>query len=185
MSISETLIKWGGADHGDFVKTVAAACDSIIKKYNARIIFIPHVTYPDNPHNNDRIVVEKTLNLMNERKFAYLIRGEYSCRELKAVIGKCSVFIGARTHATIASISQLIPTAALAYSIKAHGIMNDVMNMQQCVLDAKELNTDRLLSLVDNLLSKRNIAADFLKERMPNIKAASLRNGELAKGLFT
>lgn len=185
ISVSETLTKWGGVDHGDFLKILAVVCDAIIKRYNAKIIFIPHVTYPDNPHNDDRIVVKEILNIMKERESAYIIKGEYSCRDLKAIIGKCSIFIGARTHATIASTSQLIPTIALAYSVKAHGIMKDILDVKQCVIDVKELNADRLVSMVDNLLANKHQVAASMKEHMLDIKAASLRNGELVKSLFT
>jgi polysaccharide pyruvyl transferase WcaK-like protein len=44
ISVSETLTKWSDADHGDFLKSMAMVCDSVIQKYKAQIIFIPHVT---------------------------------------------------------------------------------------------------------------------------------------------
>ena len=36
--------------------------------------------------------------------------GDCGCEELKGYIGRCRFFIGARTHATIAAYSSLVPT---------------------------------------------------------------------------
>ena len=184
ISVSETLTKWSDADHGDFLKSMSMVCDSVIQKYQAQIIFVPHVTYPDNPHNDDRITGEKIYDLINLKDNVHMINGDYSCSDLKAIIGKCDVFIGARTHATIASSSQLVPTLALAYSTKAFGIMSDVFDKEQCTFDIKREDISNLLIKTDNLIENRLHIKELMKDRIDLIKKRSLLNGKLARDIF-
>ncbi len=43
-------------------------------------------------------------------------------RRVKALIARCSWFCGTRMHATVAALSSGVPSAALAYSLKTHGV---------------------------------------------------------------
>ena len=45
-----------------------------------------------------------------------------NCMVIKGYISRCELFIGARTHATIAAYSTGVPTLVLGYSVKARGI---------------------------------------------------------------
>lgn len=184
ISVSETLTNWGSSDHAQFLKIMASVCDTMVKEYNARLIFVPHVTYPDNPRNDDRLIGEKIRDLMTEKQSAFLIKGEYSCHDLKAVIGKCDIFIGARTHSTIASTSQLIPTLALAYSIKAFGIMEDVFDREKCTCDAKNITKEELISKISYLFENGESVKKIMLERINSIKERCLLNATLIKEFF-
>lgn len=46
--------------------------------------------------------------------------------ELKGYIARCRMFIGSRTHATIAAYSCCVPTVVIGYSVKAKGIAKDL-----------------------------------------------------------
>lgn len=184
ISASEALTNWGGFDQSLFLGIMASVCDTMVEDYNARLIFVPHVAYPDNPRNDDRIIGGKIRDLMTEKQSAFLIKGDYSCQELKAVISKCDIFIGARTHSTIASTSQLIPTLALAYSIKATGIMEQIYDSDISVLDAKNISKTNLLKRIDYLISNREKIKNHMSARMEKIVELSRRNGQLAKEIF-
>lgn len=184
ISVSETLTKWSGADQSHFLRIMASVSDTVLRKYNSKLIFVPHVTYDNNPDNDDRIIGKKLWNEMKEKGCAYLIRGNYSCRELKAVIGKCDVFIGARTHATIASTSQLVPTLALAYSVKAYGIMDDVLDREKCSYDITKVTYDDLLGKIIYLIENRKRIRESALIRLKNIKERARKNGSLAQEIL-
>lgn len=94
----------------------------IIDNTDYQIALIPHVVWS---YNND-------LETLNEiyQKFNYtgriVLLGDYNCMELKGFIARCNLFIGARTHATIAAYSSCVPTLVVGYSIKAKGIAKDI-----------------------------------------------------------
>ena len=50
--------------------------------------------------------------------------------ELKGYIARCRMFIGARTHATIAAYSSCVPTLVLGYSVKSRGIARDLFGTE-------------------------------------------------------
>ena len=52
--------------------------------------------------------------------------GDANCMQIKDCIARCRFFIGARTHATIAAYSTLVPTLVVGYSVKAKGIAKDL-----------------------------------------------------------
>ena len=151
---------------------------------DSQFIFIPHVTYRNDHENDDRIVGREIYSNVSCKDRVCLIEGDYTCEESKGVIGMCDLFIGARTHATIASISQRIPTIALAYSAKAFGIMEDALADKRCVIDINEVTAERITFAAQSLLSEKEMIILKLTERLKEIQSASIRNGELAKELF-
>ena len=184
ISVSQTVTKWSESSHEDFAKVMADVCDQLINKYKAKIVFVPHVSYPNDPANDDRVAGRAVRSLMVNKQDAFLIEGDYSCAELKAVIGKCALFIGARTHATIAAASMLVPTIAIAYSIKAFGIMEDILDKDKCVCDLTSLSSQDLLSKAEYLIANSENVVKEMRKRLEKIREQSMRNGELAKEII-
>jgi colanic acid/amylovoran biosynthesis protein len=183
ISVSETVTKWGYGDRDTFLKLMSLVCDTMVEHYNARLIFVPHVTYSDSD-NNDQKTSASICQLIKKKESVYILNDDYSCRDLKAVIGMCDIFIGARTHATIASSSQSVPTLALAYSIKAFGIMEDVLDREQCTCDIKTLTADELLEKVGYLIENRYQIRQSMSKRLEAVKERSRLNGKLAQEFF-
>ena len=81
---------------------------------------------------------------------------DHNCMELKGYIARCRMFIGARTHATIAAYSTEVPTLVLGYSVKSRGIAKDIFGEEEKyvipVQDISNVNTlaDSFLWLLDN-----------------------------------
>ena len=184
ISVSETATRWSESSHEDFARVMAEVCDQLINNYKAKIVFVPHVSYPNDPANDDRMVGRAIRSLMVNKQDAFLIEGDYSCEELKAVIGKCALFIGARTHATIAAASMFVPTIAIAYSIKAFGIMEDILDKQKCVCNLTNLSCKDLLSKAEYLFENREKVVEEMAGRLEKIRKRSMRNGELAKEII-
>ena len=76
-----------------------------------------------------------------------IVSGEYTAAQFKGIIGLTDCLLGARTHATIASMSQAVPTVSVAYSRKAYGIMTDVFGQKlgnELTIAATDLSADAL-----------------------------------------
>ena len=93
---------------------------SIKNKYE--IFFFVHVHGPK-AHNDDYIFSKY---LINNLKIRAKIISNASPEKMKYAISKCKIFIGARFHACISSISSGVPTLALSYSHKSTGILKDL-----------------------------------------------------------
>lgn len=96
--------------------------DYILNNTNYSISLIPHVMWNG---GNDREVIEKLYKEYENNDRIYKVE-DSDCMTLKGYISKCSFFIGARTHTTIAAYSCNIPTLVVGYSVKAKGIAKDL-----------------------------------------------------------
>ena len=94
----------------------------ILEKTDMGVALIPHVVWKS---NDDRTVLRKLWQEFRDTGRVIMIE-DADCEVLKGYIARCRFFIGARTHATIAAYSSLIPTLVLGYSVKARGIAFDL-----------------------------------------------------------
>ena len=94
----------------------------ILKNTQMNIALIPHVVLSK---NDDRTVLKKLYEEFNKDSRISLIE-DHNAPQLKYIISKCSCFIGARTHSTIAAYSTGVPTLVAGYSVKARGIAKDL-----------------------------------------------------------
>jgi colanic acid/amylovoran biosynthesis protein len=149
-----------------------ALCELIAKNPDTHFIFIPHV-YVEG--NDDRLYMEKFIdeNLNNFENLS-IVKELYSAEELKYVIGQLDVFIGARTHATIAAFSQLVPTICLAYSDKAFGIGVTMYGDDNYVLKFSSVNYELLSTKYGQIISNLPEIKVILKGSVDREKKLSL-----------
>ena len=83
-------------------------------------------------------------------------------------------FIGARTHATIAAYSTLIPTMVLGYSVKSKGIAKDIFGEEKLVLNLKEISdSSKLIEKFQEMVRDEEEVIQTLANNIPRIKEMS------------
>lgn len=107
---------------GIIMESVMTLVQDIIEDSDFQIALIPHVTWA---HEDDRKVLRQVYEHFAPTGRVVLIE-DADCRVLKGYIQRCRLFIGARTHATIAAYSTGVPTLAIGYSVKSRGIARDL-----------------------------------------------------------
>lgn len=88
---------------------------------------------------------------------------------MKAIIGQCDLFIGARMHACIGAVSQGVPTACLAYSSKFAGVMQPMGDGAK-VLDLRVISISEAKKEIAMLFRNREKLCGDLEERLPTIR---------------
>ncbi len=101
--------------------------DYIIDHTTYQIALIPHVVIEG---NDDRKTLEIIRKKCKNPQRTVLIQDD-NCMVIKGYISRCELFIGARTHATIAAYSTGVPTLVLGYSVKARGIAKDLFGTEE------------------------------------------------------
>lgn len=130
----------------------------ILETTEAYIALIPHVVWVS---NDDRTVLRKLYEEFDENSRLILVE-DHSASELKYIISRCRMFIGARTHATIAAYSSCVPTLVVGYSVKARGIARDLFGTEEnYVLPVQQLSAP--MQLTNAFL--------WIKEREKSIRA--------------
>ena len=87
-------------------------------------------------------------------------------------------------HATIASTSMHVPTVAIAYSDKTHGIIGKMLGQDKCIIDIKELNYESLISKINDACENREKIKKELEVKIPMVKERAMLNGKLVKELL-
>lgn len=107
------------------------------------IALIPHVVWSN---NDDRVPLKQLYDDFNQDPRLILV-GDHKAPELKYIISHCRMFIGARTHATIAAYSSCVPTLVVGYSVKARGIARDLFGTEEnYVLPVQSLTRNEQLT---------------------------------------
>lgn len=137
----------------------------ILDNTNASIALIPHVVWA---RNDDRIPLKQLYDEFDQNPRLILIE-DHTAPELKYIISKCSFFVGARTHATIAAYSTGVPTLVVGYSVKARGIARDLFGTEDgYVLPVQQLKeSNELTQAFIRLYEKRDAVRAHLNEMLP------------------
>lgn len=101
--------------------------DYILQTTDSSVALIPHVMWN---YNDDRLTLAELYQDYRENGRVILFE-DMSCQKLKYIISRCRFFVGARTHATIAAYSSMVPTLVVGYSVKARGIARDLFGTEE------------------------------------------------------
>lgn len=125
----------------------------ILEETDQNVALIPHVVWSN---NDDRRPLEELYLEFKDTKRVALI-GDAPAEELKGYISRCSFFVGARTHSTIASYSSGVPTLVIGYSVKSRGIATDLFgSYENYVLPVQELKEpDEMIKAYKWILGKQ------------------------------
>lgn len=144
----------------------------ILAETDFDVALIPHVAFP-NTDNNDVLLATKLKGYFIDESRVFLVNDGYNCCQLKSLISKCRIYVGARTHSTIAAYSTGVPTLVVGYSEKSIGIAKDLFGTAEgyvCSIQDMEKET-QLLNDFKNLLNNEQSARNFLKDRIPEYVA--------------
>ena len=134
----------------------------ILGTTDCSVALIPHVVCE---HNDDRIPLKILFDAFYETGRVILLE-DHNCMELKGYIARCRMFIGARTHATIAAYSSCVPTLVLGYSVKSRGIARDLFGTEEnYVIPVQDMtDPDALANGFDWLVSHEAMIRQQLME---------------------
>lgn len=132
------------------------------------VCLVPHVVLPN---NDDYEILQEFYEKFKDSGRIILLPNHLNAIEYKGYIARMRFFIGARTHATIAAYSCLVPTMVLGYSVKSKGIAKDIFGEEKLVLDISEISdAKKLIAKFEEMKSEELPLRKTLKNRIPEIK---------------
>jgi colanic acid/amylovoran biosynthesis protein len=148
------------------------------------VALIPHVTWRE---DNDLVPLSRIYEVYKHSGRVVLVGGEYRAPQLKYLISRCRLFVGARTHATIAAYSTGVPTLALGYSVKARGIARDLFGDENAlVIPVQGLESDRqLISAFEEFRERESELRVHLSAMMPAYNRRAAEAGAEVSRLVT
>lgn len=154
--------------------------ERIEKETDYTPVLIPHVMI-DTDSNNDYTYMKEIMDRANLTR-TVILPDNLSATEYKGYISECEMLIAARTHATIAAYSTLVPVYALSYSVKARGIAKDLFGKELCVKSITEIDSaDILFECFRELEANCEEMLNTLTKIIPAKKELSFAAGEALK----
>lgn len=165
INISPMILNYGSE------KLFEAYCrmvEHIIKTTDMQVALIPHVVWES---NNDRLPIEKIYDLFKDTGRVVKV-DDRNATQLKWCISQCRMFIGARTHSTIAAYSTCVPTLVIGYSVKSRGIARDLFGTEEnYVISSNSVNSESdLISAFEWLKENEHSIRQHLEKIMPEYK---------------
>lgn len=140
----------------------------IIDKTDAHILLIPHVLWKG---QDDRVLSDMLYEEYKSTGKVHILDSAcYNYCEIRYVISKCRMFIGARTHSVISAYSTYVPTLALGYSIKARGIAKDLGLNDKLIVNSGEYEKGSLLRSFIYLMQNECEIKSHLQSILPEYK---------------
>lgn len=144
-------------------------------RFGLSIMFVPHVDPLDGtPLKSDSAFMSPLFaRLTNLGDNISLAPRNLNAAQLKYLISQCRYFMGARTHSTIAGFSTGVPTASIAYSIKALGLNRDIFGHERYVIPTKTLTASSLSQTLQTLIDEESSIRSHLETTVPEIRQRS------------
>ena len=167
------LILQSGKDGQMVLDAYKELIKRILETTDCSVALIPHVVWES---NDDRVPL-KVLHDEFAGTGRVILIEDHNCMELKGYIARCRMFIGARTHATIAAYSSCVPTLVLGYSVKSRGIARDLFGTEEnYVIPVQNLSSaDELANGFDWLLANETTIREHLQSIMPEYKSRAYK----------
>lgn len=143
----------------------------ILDTTNMTVAFTPHVIEPG---NDDYECLQEFYNEFKVTGRVLLLPNNLNAIQYKGYIARMRFFIGARTHATIAAYSTLVPTMVLGYSVKSKGIAKDIFGEEKLVLNLSEISdSSKLIAKFEEMKSEEKGIKELLTAKIPEIRKMS------------
>lgn len=181
IAISQGISRYTNSDRENHLKAWYRVIKMLLDELDVQILLIPHVQ-DIYVNNDDRIIITDLLRSLDFDSRISLVGGDHSASEFKGLIGACDLVVAERMHACIAGLSSGICTVAIGYSVKARGIMTDLLGSQSqdFLISFQEfLDVDTSYPKIRQAWEQRIEIKRQLSQVLPKIKQNSANNFDL------
>lgn len=172
-----------GSDKSTVLQAYVQMVDWILDNTGHNVLLIPHVM-----RGLDLNVLRELYSKFSDNNRVYLLDNEeLDAMELKYIISKCDVYVGARTHSTIAAYSSRVPTLVLGYSVKSIGIARDIFGKYEGYVvpvgTISDASKSALKDAFEVVYDHKSEMREYLTEHMEDYINKAWQAGTLFAGL--
>jgi colanic acid/amylovoran biosynthesis protein len=170
----------GRGTENQYVSIMTQLSDFLVENSNAELVFVPYeFPYQSSMRGyDDRLVARMIYTKAKNKQRMQLIENEYDPRDLKGLTQIFDLFIGCRFHSIVASTSVCVPTIAIGWSHKYLEMM-EVLGQAKYVCDYRDLSLNHLISLVNDILYRKDELRKELEARLREVKDLAIENAKL------
>jgi len=172
-------------------KSIIELINHLYLKTEYRICLMSHQNLTDQASKiifgNDHKIISRIIDLIEntKRDRIFTLKDVYTAAESKAIISSFDILVSGRIHGAVQGLSQNIPTAIIDYGHepKAHKLKGfaKLYDIEQFVCDP--IKSENMISIVDNLISSKDIIRQHLEDHNPIVKEKALLTFKLLQEL--
>lgn len=183
ISVSQGISRFSNCNYDQHLKAWYRVVKLLLEELDTQVLIVPHVQ-EIYANNDDRIVSTNLLRALDFDPRVRIAGADHSASELKGLIGACDMVVAERMHAAIAGLSSGVCTVAVGYSIKAEGIMTDLLGHESLhngllISIQQFLDADKACTTIRSAWERRQDVANQLREVLPQIKQNSASNFDM------
>lgn len=183
LSTSQAICNWTDTDHEQHFLSWQRVIEWLRTTLDAHIILIPHVQ-EISVKNDDRILATELIRHFQFDPHVRLAGGDYTASEFKGLISQCDLVVAERMHAALAGLSSAVPTVAIGYSVKAEGILLDLLDgrtvKKSALMSLPEfLDPNSAIERIARAWNQRAAITAQLKESLPAARTRAALNFEI------
>jgi len=160
-------------------RIIAKAIDYLINKYNATIVFFPHLY----GYSDDMPLINEIIRLVDKKGAVRVLSNKRDSEIQQGIISQMDLFIGNRYHSVIFALKQKIPAICLAYEHKSIGVM-EAVKLNKFIINISNLTYENLVDKINQAWNQREKIRAELKSQIKIIRERSLMNSVLAMALI-
>lgn len=170
INLSPLILKRNYTDDSEkVVQEYIKIVEYIVNVLGKQVLLIPHVM-----HGADLSVLRNIYDKYKGNSRVFLMENEkLTSPEIKYIISNCYMYLGARTHSTIAAYGTCVPTLVLGYSVKSIGIARDLFGKEKgYVVPVQSISeSDSLFEAFKVFAGERDKVLHILKSVIPEYLA--------------
>ncbi|MFX0200663.1 MAG: polysaccharide pyruvyl transferase family protein [Candidatus Hodarchaeota archaeon] len=164
----------GREKYSKHVQIMAQACDYIVEKYKAKLIFFAQDASWQGL--DDRIARDIISHMNHQISARCLNNDDYSPSVIKGMMGRMEFVMGGRMHSLILASGIGIPVLGLCFEQKIKKFGETIVQSEYFVDAEKVHKTKDLTKIIDQLWSHRNRIRHDLGIRMQDLRHEVFRN---------
>jgi colanic acid/amylovoran biosynthesis protein len=183
LSTSQAICNWTNSNYDQHFVSWCRVIEWLRTALDAHIVLIPHVQ-EISVKNDDRILATELIRHFRFDPHLRLAGGDYTASEFKGLISQCDLVVAERMHAALAGLSSGVPTVAVGYSIKAEGIISDLLDrrtVKECALMSlpEFLEPKLAIERIQRAWADRGSVSAQLQKALPAARERAARNFDL------
>jgi colanic acid/amylovoran biosynthesis protein len=174
ISPSAVLRKQSDAVGGDYVGELRRMVDHVTQDLGLRVLLVPHSAREgtEKSHNNDLPLCREIYSGLAQPEMCRLIDHELGSQPLRALIGRCDLFIASRFHAMVSALAMGVPTLVIGWSHKYREVL-DMFGLAEWALSHKEYTDEEFRARFAHLSGEADKIRATIEAALPGVVARS------------
>jgi len=167
----------GQEEYNHLKKLIAKTADHLVATHKAQIIFVPMRSAGSkfDPGQDDDQVSKEIIDLMRFKENVFLLKGDYSPKDLKAFLGQMDLVVGMRMHSMVLASMMDVPVVGIALSPKFSSFFK-LIGQSEYLIPLEDLNYGTLVQKISTALSRVEEIKKELRSRKKALQELALSN---------